>query len=95
MAKTEFEWSSQQQLGMVEVNEKERRLISLCSLDIEDEETDEVEERWYINFSTTKFFMSKKKGQTEPSWQPVKGYTIPLDSWQEVRDMIEANIEWE
>lgn len=94
MAKTEFQWSSQVQLGAVDVNEKERRLISLCSLEVTiNEETDETEERWYINLSTIKFF--KKKDEKEATWRPVKGYTIPLDSWQDVRDMIEDNIEWE
>jgi hypothetical protein len=90
MAKTEFEWSSQQQIGMTEVNEKERRLVSLCSLDIERE--DETETRWYISFSTIKFF--KKKDEKEETWRPVKGYTIPLDNWQDIRDCIEENIEW-
>jgi hypothetical protein len=86
-SKSEFEWKSQQQIGVVEVTEKEKRLISLCSLDITDQETEEVEERWYISISNLKYFKNQ--------WNPVKGYTIPLDNWQQIRDIIESNIEWE
>jgi hypothetical protein len=94
-SKSEFEWKSQQQIGVVDVNEKKRNLISFCSLDITDQETDEVEEKWYISIQTLQFYQAKTKGDTEPVWHISKNSTFPLDTWCEIVDLVNANIEFE
>lgn len=91
MGKKEFAWSSEQQLGTVGINEREKRVVSLCSLDIEREE--ETEERWYVAISTWKYF--KKKGETVESWRAVKNATIPLDAWDEINDLVQKACEEE
>lgn len=91
MAKKEFEWKSQQQIGMVEQNEKKRNLVSFCSLDVEVDE--ETEERWYISIQTMQYF--KKKGQDDPTWHITKNATFPLDTWMEIKQLVDDNVEYE
>lgn len=87
MAKAnDFKWSSEQKLGNININEKEMRVVSLCSLDIEREE-EETEERWFVSIGTWKYF--KKKGEELETWKPVKGYTVPLDKWDEINDLVQ------
>lgn len=89
--KKEFQWSSSQQLGSADVNEKEKRVVKLVSMDIERE--DETEERWYVSIETWKFF--KKKDEPEESWRVVKNATIPLAVWDEINDMVQEACEEE
>jgi hypothetical protein len=91
MAKKDFEWTTTQQVGVVDVNERERRLVQFCSLDIERE--DETETRWYIAIATMKFF--KKKGEDTETWRTVKNATFPMDTWVEIVDLVNENIEFE
>jgi hypothetical protein len=91
VAKKEFSWTSEQHIGEVEVNEREKRVISFCSLGIEREE--ETETRWYVSIATQKFF--KRKGEAEESWRPVKNATFPLDTWVDIVDLVNNNIEFE
>lgn len=92
MAKSnEFKWKSQQQLGAVEVNEKEKKVVSLCSLDILEKEDGEMEERWYVSISTWKYF--KKREEPVETWRPVKGATVPLDCWDEINDLVQKACE--
>lgn len=90
MAK-EFAWESEQQLGTVDVHDKEKRVVSLCSLLVGNEEEGEQEERWYVSISTWKYF--KKKGEIAESWRAVKGTTIPLDIWDDINDMVQKACE--
>lgn len=93
MAKAnEFKWSSTQQLGTVGKTEKQMKVVSLCSLDIEREE-EETETRWYVSIGTWKYF--KKRGEETETWRPVKNATVPLDDWDEINDLVQKACEEE
>lgn len=85
--KKEFQWTAEQSIGIVEVNERERRLVKLCSLELEETENREAETRWYVCITTLKYF--------KDVWNPVKNAVFPLDTWFEIVELVNENVEFE
>lgn len=87
--KKAFEWASKEQIGTVGAGEKEKRVISLCSLVMEREDGDE--ERWYVSIETWKFF--KKKTDAEAIWRVTKNNTVPLEIWDDINELVQEATE--
>lgn len=85
--KKEFQWTTEQNIGVVEVNERERRLVKFCSLELEETEEREAETRWYISITTLKYF--------KDVWNPVKNAVFPLDTWFEIVELVNQNVEFD
>lgn len=84
--KTDFKWDHEKKLGVVDISEKERRLVSLCGMDdyMEDGET-VIDTQWYVSIGKMKFF--------KETWNFTGGFAIPLDNWLEVVDLVDAQLE--
>lgn len=85
--KKDFRWTTEQNIGVVDVNERERRLVKFCSLELEETEEREAETRWYISIITLKYFKNV--------WNPVKNAVFPLDTWFEIVDLVNQNVEFD
>jgi hypothetical protein len=91
MAKKDFAWKIENVIGEVEVHDREKRIVAFCSLDKEiDGETEEV---WYVAITTLKFF--KKKGSAKEGWHIVKNATFPLETWNEIVELVGENLDYE
>lgn len=86
---SDFCWNVERKVGEVMKGEKEKRVVSLCMLEVET--TEGTEERWFISIATHKFF--KKKGEAEETWRPVKNYTIPTELWDDINDLVQSQFE--
>lgn len=70
MAKKDFEWDSQREIGTVEINANHRKVVYFCTL----------KDTVYVSVTTVKVYKDQ--------WQPTGGFAIPIDKWNELKDIV-------